>query len=321
MAVSGSAGRVTATDDLRELLSQSEARLITLSGAASVAELYGWLDQIANLLPQIQATGANIRPEEARWQSLEERIRSRSTKVLRAWQGNSRLEAARQAVRPAESHWWWWIDRMVSDARQRRLRRLAGITVAALLIIVVASLVLQRLFPVDPVVRESYRLQMQAEAALNNRDLAAAYQALTQAVEVDPESASLLILHGVVAYAQGDTAAADQSWQRARTLLDGDEAVFLTERGRSYLRVQQSDRAVEDLETALVLDPASARTHLLLGSALEAAGRLEEALAAYEQAASLADAAGNAELVVMARAQLANLIQRIPMAPSSSPQP
>jgi Tfp pilus assembly protein PilF len=321
MAIALANGRVTPADDLRQLLSQSEERLINLSDPTSAAELYSRLDQIADLMPQIQATGGDVRAEAARWQGLQERIEARGPQVLHAWQGSAHLASARLAASPGAGRWWWWIDQRVAEQRRRRLRRIGSVALALLAIVAVAAFALPRLFPVDPAVRESYRLQLRAETALVNGELAAGYQALDQAIAVDPSNHNLLILHGVLADVQGDSTAAEQSWQRARNLLNGDEAQFLTERGLSYLRVQQTGLAIDDLQAAIVLDPASAHAHLVLGGALEAEGQYQEALQAYQQAADLAAAADNAELTVMARTQLANLLQRQQVAPPSTPQP
>lgn len=321
MAIAPITGRVTPADDLRQLLSQSEERLINLTDRTSAAELYSRLDQIADLMPQIQATGGDVRAEEARWQSLQERILARGPNVLRAWQGSAPLSAARQAAVPDETHWWWWIDHRVAEQRRRRLWRIGSVALGLLAIVAVAAFVLSRLFPVDPAVRDSYRLQLRAETALASGDIAGGYQALSEAIAIDPGNPSLLILHGVLAEHQGDPATAEQSWQRARSLLDGDEAQFLTERGLSFLRIQHVDRAIDDVQAAVALDPTSAYAQLVLGSALEAQGRYQEALSAYQKAADLADAAGSAELVVMARTQMANLMQRLQAPPQATPQP
>jgi hypothetical protein len=123
MAIAPNTGRVTPADDLRQLLSQSEERLINLSDQTSAADLYSRLDQIADLMPQIQARGGDMRAEEARWQSLQERIEARGPRVLRAWQGSARLAAARQAAKPDPARWWGWIDQKVAERRRRRLWR------------------------------------------------------------------------------------------------------------------------------------------------------------------------------------------------------
>ncbi len=321
MAIALNSGRVTPADDLRQLLSQSEERLINLSDPSSAAELYSRLDQIADLMPQIQATGGDVRAEEARWQSLQQRILARGPSVLRAWQGSARLASARLTIDPDASRWWWWLDQRLAEQRRRRLLRIGGVALALLTIVAVAAFALSRLFPVDPVVRASYRLQTQAETALASGDFKTGYQMLSEAIAIDPSNHSLLILHGVVAEGRGDPVAAEQSWQQARSLLSGDEVQFLTERGLSYLRVQQAGPAIDDLQAAIALDPAAARAHLVLGGALEAVGRYQEAQNAYEQAADLANAAGNAELTVMARSQMANLLQRLQAAPPATPQP
>lgn len=312
---------VTPADELRQLIAASEDGLIKLTGPASAAELFDCLDRIAQMLPEFEATGADARAEKARWQGLQERLLARGPQVLRAWRGADRLAAARQARNPAASHWWWWIDQQVAERRRRRLRRAATIALAAIAVLAVAAFVLSRLFPVDPAVRAAYRLQLEAESMLGIGDLAAGYQLLQQAIEATPGDPSLLILYGVVADTQGDSAAAEQAWQQARDLLGGAEAPFLTERGLAFLRVQQPERAIGDLEAAIALDPTSARAHLLLGSSLEVAGRFQEAIAAYEQAATLAQAAGNAELVATARVQMANLLQRMQASPPITPQP
>ncbi len=321
MAVAFKSGPLTPADELRQLLSKCEDRLINLSGTASVAELYGWLDQIAALWPPILATGADVRAEQARWQSLQERMAARAAKVLQAWQGRDQLAAARVAENPAEANWWWWIDRRVAEQRRRRLRRGAVAVLVAIVVLAVAALVLPRLFPVDPVVREAYRLQLRAESEMAGGDVAAGYRTLSQAIDVDPNDPNLLILHGAAADILGESETAAQSWQQARTLLGGDEVQFLTQRGLSYTRLGRSDLAIADLETATALDPEAPRAHLVLGSALEEAGRLRDALAAYERAADLAEAAGSTELVVMTRVQIANLLPRLQPEIPSTPQP
>lgn len=321
MAISPKSEWVTPADELRQLLSRSEDGLIKLSGPASAAELYDGLDQIAHLLPQFEASGGDVRAEKARWQGLQERLLARGPQVLRAWGGVDGLAAARQARNPAAGRWWWWLDQQLAQRRQRTLRRAAAIALAAIAVIAVVGFVLSRLFPVDPAVRAAYRLQLEAESMLGVGDLAAGAQLLRRALEAVPDDPNLLILYGAVADAQGDPVAAGQAWQQAQELLGGAEAPFLAERGLAFLRLQQPDRAIGDLEAAIALDPTSARNQLLLGSALEMAGRLQEAIAAYEQAAALAETAGNAELVATARVQMANLLQRIQASPPIAPQP
>lgn len=321
MAVALQTERVTPADELRHLLARCEDGLINLTGPASAAELFDALDQIAELLPQIEATGADLRAESARWQGLQERLLARGQQILRAWQDKQRLVDARQARGPAAERWWWWIDQHVAERRRSKRRRAAAMIAAGILLLALVSLLLSRLFPADPAMRAAYRLRLAAESALAGGDVAGSLPLLQQAVQETPDDPSLLILYGAVADAQGDASAAEQAWGQARELLQGAEAPFLVERGLAFLRLQQVERALADLHAAAEIDPASARAQLALGNAFEAAGRLQEAIAAYEQAAVLAEAAGTPELTATARVQMATLLQRMQMAPPMTPQP
>lgn len=321
MAIALQEEQITPADALRQLLTRGEDGLIQLTDAASAAALFTLLDQIAALLPQLEASGVDLRAETARWQGLQERLLTRGARVLAAWQGATPLAAARQARNPTADLWWWWIDQRLAERRRARRRRAAGILLAVAAVIALAAFAVARLFPGDPTMRAAYRLRLEGESALSSGDLSGSADALRQAIQATPEDANLLILYGVVVQQMGDAAAAEQTWQQARELLGGAEAPFLAERGLAFLQAQQPEAALADLETAVALDPTSARTHLLLGSALETMGRVQEALAAYEQAATLAEAAGNSELVAVARVQAANLMQRMQFSPPTTPQP
>lgn len=321
MAVTIKTERHTLADDLRQLLARSEERVINVASQAEAAELYAWLDQIDHMWPEVQTMGANVRAEETRWQSLQERLAARGAKVLRAWQGSAGLAAARQAAQPPASAWWWWLDQVMAQKRRAVLRRVGLLALALLALLAVAAFALPRLFPVDPAVRAAYRLQNAADVALANGDAQAALLSFSQAIEINPNDSSLLISHGVVAEMLGQNALAEQSWQRARALLPGDEAQFLAERGLVYIRTQQPQQAAGDAEAAIALNPDLAMAHLVLGGALEGLGRYQEAVSAYQQASALAEADDNPQLTVMARTQMANLLQRIQASPPSTPVP
>lgn len=321
MAIAVRTERLTQADDLRLLLQRSEDRLISLSSPADAAELFDWLDQIAELWPEVEASGADLRGEETRWQSLQERLAARGQQVLKAWQGAAGLQKARQTAAPTSDRWWWWLDQVLAERRRRRVRRIGLVAIGLAAVLIVAVLALQRLFPVDPVVRESYRLQTEAEIALAGGDLDAAYAALERAVEVNPQDATLSVTYGALAEVLGQPALAQQMWQRARVLLEGDEARFLRTRSLAYLQAGAPARALEDAQEAVALDPSSAEAHLFLGGALQALGSYQQAVEAFQRAADLADAAGNPQLSVMARTQMANLMQGMQMAPTVTALP
>ncbi|MCB9153595.1 MAG: hypothetical protein H6649_06000 [Caldilineae bacterium] len=75
----------TWADKMRDLLTQAEKRVVAPDDG-SVRELYGWLDEIAAAWPALIASGADLRGEKARWQSLQSQVSTRAGAVLRAWQ-------------------------------------------------------------------------------------------------------------------------------------------------------------------------------------------------------------------------------------------
>lgn len=320
MAIAVKSGPMTAADELRTLLSRCEQRVVAPGGAEGVRELFGWLDQIAGLWPALQASGVDLRAEQVRWDSLQAAVRRRAPRLLREWQGPQSLVEARQAVQPDQSQWWWWIDQAVSQDRQRRLVKGLAITAAVVGVVLLGAFVLAKLFPVDPKVRETYRLQTEAETALMNGDLPKAGEFLRQAVAISPEDATLLITHGVVAEALGDQKTAEEAWAQARSLLGGDEARFLTSRGRSHLQVNQPQKAIEDELAALAIDPKSALAYYNLGGAYEMTGQTQPALDAYTKASELAGDS-DPQLIVLARTRMGRLLQMIPYSGTATPEP
>jgi tetratricopeptide (TPR) repeat protein len=70
--------------------------------------------------------------------------------------------------------------------------------------------------------------------------------------------------------------------------------------------------AMEDANTVLQIDPQSPEAYLLLGQAHELQEQYLEAMAAYEQASSLASEHNRPEIAALARIRLAYLMQRMP---------
>lgn len=306
-------GLLTPADTARELLAQSEKRVVAPDEGAGVLELLGWMDELADLWPELEASGADLRGERTRWESLQSQVQARAARLLRAWQGPQTLAQARQAANPARDHWWWWLDRWLADARRRRMRRVAIGAAAAVVAGLALVFVLSRVFRVDPQVQAVYRLQLAAEEALQAGDPAAARPLLEQAAAIDPGRTDVQVLLGAVADRLGDTAQAEQAWQAARVAI-GDEARFLAQRGRAYLQVGLADQALQDEQAAIQLQPDLAAAHFFLGMALETAGRSTEAIQAYSRASELA-VESDPQLVVMARSRLAALLQQ-PVSPA-----
>lgn len=314
MAIAVKAGTQTAADELRSLLAQNEDRLVKLGGQQAAADLFAGLDRLAELWPGIQQSGVDVRGEWTRWETLQAQLRQRGAKVLAAWGGAQALVAARAVAAPDPSHWWWWLDERVANRRRRRVIRAASLVAAVLVIAVVGVLLFERLFPVDENLRQAYRLRTDGETALMEGDYQTALSSIKQAASIMPDDPALQVLAGVLSEQAGDSAGADESWQTARGLLQGEEDEFLVLRAMAYGQVNQFDKSEQDALAASALNPNSARAYLYLGAAYEGQGRIPEAMDAYTKASDLAGDS-DPNLTVLARARLASLLQKGPAMP------
>lgn len=305
---------LTPADQLRDLLTRCEKRVIRPQEGGGVAELFSWMDAIAGLWPALEASGIDARAERSRWESLEAQVRQRSGKLLDAWGGPRGLTEAREAMDPDRSHWWWWLDELVGAKRRRRMRRTAAGVLILVAAVTGAYLLLNALFPVDPQVRALNRLRLDIDAALQAGDLVQTRALVEEAVTLAPDAVDVLLLYGAVAEALDDTAVAEQAWARGRQMLD-EEAMFLISRGNSYLQVGLAEQAILDELAALDLEPDTAAAYYLLGLGYEQVGAVEQAVDALQQASVLAGE-DNPQLAVAARTRLAVLMQR-PVPPTS----
>jgi Tfp pilus assembly protein PilF len=116
----------------------------------------------------------------------------------------------------------------------------------------------------------------------------------------------LLLYQGILRQLLSQTDGAGQSFEQAQLGL-ADPVSFYLSRGQLWLRFGQAAAAEADARAILKLDENSAKGWLLLGRALEWQNQVRAALAAYQTAANLAFASGEAEVIVLARTALARL--------------
>lgn len=313
MAQAVRSGPLTRADQLRELLSRCEERVVSPGSGGGLAELFGWMDEIANLWAELEASGVDLRAERTRWEGLQSQVRKRGGKLLRAWQGPESLDAAREAAAPERSHWWWWLDEEVAAQHRRRLLR--GVTIAALVALVLGggSLLLSRLFPVDPTVRALTQLEFEFRDAMTAGDLATAREKLEQSIALKPQDAFLHLQLGALAETTGDPGIRERAFATARELVQ-DEADYLMLRGQAYLIVGEARQAIRDELSSLEMRPDEPLALFLLGVGYERVGEVEKAQEVLQRSSDLA-MESNPQLAVAARTLLAELLQR-PSAPT-----
>ncbi len=304
---------------MRDLLARGEKRVVAPADGGGVTELYGWLDEIAAAWPALIASGSDLRAEKARWQSLQDQVSTRSRAVLQAWKREGGLPAARFAADPVRDNWWWWLDEQVAAQRASSRKRAVLIVVAVVAVLALGSLVLRVLFPVDPVVRDVYRLSEDARRALEVGDTAGALASFQQAVERSPDDLQLRVMVGVLAEMLGDSATASDAFAAAQAV-SPDEASFYTERGFGYLEVKLSEKALADGQQAVALAPQDGRAWMLVGSASEAVGDAAGAYYAYSQASQVSEES-DPQITAMARIKMAGMLQAIQAPEAITPVP
>lgn len=72
-----------------------------------------------------------------------------------------------------------------------------------------------------------------------------------------------------------------------------DSALLRYSLGNEYLKLQNQEKAIEHLRTAVTLDPKYSAAWKLVAKALADAGRKDEAIKAYEEGIRVAEAKGD----------------------------
>jgi len=76
-----------------------------------------------------------------------------------------------------------------------------------------------------------------------------------------------------------------------------DSALLRYSLGNEYLKLDQAEAATAHLQRAVALDPGYSAARKMLGKALVAAGRKEEALEAYRRGIAVAESKGDRQAV------------------------
>ncbi|MCX6030949.1 MAG: tetratricopeptide repeat protein [Chloroflexi bacterium] len=315
--------QMTPADELRELLADSEKRVsnLTHSGAGALTLLEN-MDRVAELWPQLEEAGMDLRPEAGRWETLQAALRRKAGQLvgeMRARGGLQGARAARYGDRMAPA--WWNLAEELRAARLRWLRNAAVITLGLVVGVATVIFILNRLFPVDPRLQAALAKQAAGQQKIERQgDFQAALADFQDAVAAKPDDADSWLWLGVVQQKLGDQAAGRASFDKAQALL-GSELSLRLARAPYYLLVGQFDSAEADLQAALQQDPENPQAYYLLANVYESQGRYEDALTALQRAGELAEARKQAELTAMSRYRQGMLIQQMQARSLNPPTP
>lgn len=304
---------LTRADELRDQLSELEAKVGRLGyglgqDALTIPRLF---DAISEGLASFRAQGQSMRAEEARLGAVSADFKRKVRAFVREIGGIGTLREARRAHRPDPASWWWFLDQFLAAKRRANLRRLATLMAGGLVVLLLLFFLYQRFLAPDPATRERLRHQQAAENLALAGDLAGALSEVEQALTLAPDDPYLLILKGSMQRGLGQEEAARETFAAAETMV-ADQESFLITRGQAFLLSDQVQASLVDAQAAIEANPVSAAGYMLLGRAYERLENYQEAIFAYQQAATLADEQGKYQLSATARMSMAILMQRAP---------
>ncbi len=126
----------------------------------------------------------------------------------------------------------------------------------------------------------------QAITLYKQNHLKDAHALLVKILDENPNNSAALHYAGLIANRLDDSAAAIQLLSKAEKLNPGelDRHIALAQ---SYRKQQQLNKALQHINQAITLTPASAANHVLHGVLLSDIGKLDDAVTAFEQALAL----------------------------------
>lgn len=314
---------MTPADELRVRLTESEKLVVNLRHTRERSlDLLKNLDRLAELWPELEAQGVDLRSEAGRWETLQATVRRHAPVLLDELRAVGGLPAARAVQHPDGGAGWWWYLAEEKRSRTKRHRLRTGLIVATVTVLVVALvMVLRALFPVDPIVQAAQARQTAAEGKIQEQgDFAGALADLQAVANYLPGEVDNWIRLGCVQQKLGDKAAAEESFEEARTLLESDVALRLL-RATTYTSYKMLDEAQADLDVVLAVEPNNPLAYYYLATVLEARQQNTEAMAALARSSELAEEAKQVELAVMARYRLGMLMQQAPINAANSVTP
>jgi len=295
---------------LREVLADCENAFGKLRGSedAALAVLLG-LDRVAELLPALEAAGANTLAERTRLGTLESQLRSKAAVVERALRSRGGLAGMRQTIGPDITRWWWYLDERLRDDRRRRVRNVSLGLLGLVVVLALGVLLYGRFLAPDPVILRVADLQFNAQRQALEGEYESALGKLDEAQVLSPDDSELMLWRSVLLELTGQPISAEELLTDGRVLISNDVDFHLS-LGEIYLRIGLLVRATDQASQALNEDSTSPRALLLLGTVLESQGEVAKAAAAYEGASLAAEERGELELTAIARVRLAYLMQR-----------
>ncbi len=310
----------TQKGELRDLLKKIENRIARLKDISQedALEILPLLDQAAERIETLDEAGGSASSEATQLESLLRQFHGKGRSFIGKVGGASALQQARREHQPNESNWWWFIDEAIAQERQSKVKRWTiGFAVVAA-VFAALFVVYKQFFAPDPVFQAGIGFQQMAENELIQRQYEDALENVNQAIERLPDAFELVVMRGVILEMLEQPHLAEESYELARRGYDREES-FYNARAKYYLMAGLPKLAIADAEIALSINPDSAVSYIYIAQAYEMLGDYTKAIEHYEIASDVAERTNNAPLQVMARMQLATLLQQYSLPTTETP--
>jgi tetratricopeptide (TPR) repeat protein len=309
----------TPADSLRDLLDEAERLVANLRGAGPrVVQLAHLLDQTADLLAEMEAAGGDLRAERGRCETVYRQLRRQKGRFLA--EAGRTFQEERAAIAPDRARWWWFLDEELALQRRKRLRRVllwGGVLIVGCII---SWLVYDHFIAPPPEVQQAYRYSTTGEGLVEEGDLGAALAEFDAAIALTPDDPTLWLWKGVIHSQLDQMEQAEEAFLTARSLY-GEGTGFLQDRSMIYLRIGEVDAAAADVEQLIAQEPQLGVGYYLRANVGTARGNYAAAVDDLDQAAELAQAAGDTQLEATARVQRAMVLQMWTTQVSQLPTP
>lgn len=310
MAYSVRQERQSLATSLRQELDEAERVVIQLR-RDNVEPFLQLLDSIDRRFTQLASSGLDLRPEQTRWNSLQDRLQREAGRVMRAADAAGGLASLRARNAPAQGL-WWHLDAVAAADRRRSIRRLGAAIGTAVASLALIWSLFTFVIPADAnsvITSEAItELRQLAFEARWQHGLAVIEEA--KALLTEP-NAELLIWEAVVRGKLGQDARAEEALDEAKALVPSDRQVaFWWTLGMVRLDIGDLEEARAAGREALALDASDPQGYFLLGNVAEVEGDVPAAIELFEKSYQLALESGANELAVIARIRMGTLLQR-----------
>ncbi len=297
----------TPADRLREALDRAERQVENLRGAGPQAiETLYLFDQLAEGLAALDETGADVRSERARFETLQRQLRRRKNRFLS--EVGTAIQEKRTSAQPARVQWWWFLDEEAVQQRKAKLRRILTWGLVAILLLVVGGLAYNHFLAPPPEIRKAFQHIARAESLVEKGDLQGALSEFESAAALNPENPTTWLWQGAILVELGAQDDAQEAFEKAH-YLHSSEIDWLLERAMIHLQLGNPAAADAAVAQAIALAPQDGRGYYVQAAVFTQQGDYEAAIEDLEYAAELASAAGDMQLEAAARTQRATVIQ------------